>query len=230
MTLDAAELNQITTLCARLVRETMSQASRGGLAVPVLRPATLLAWDAPGLIGSVVVDGDATPIDVINTLNERVPVGTRVLVHFEPPHGVFIAAVLGTPTITMPHIETVRGNATAATVAAGAGFANTPTTGLFNITKYRDDTKLWLWTATGGMYITGAFGHISFGLRINGVDYTTSDTSFSQLSIRMDGSGHNVVTGLASGAYTVQMRWAASGGTGNVDTETVFHAMVMETS
>lgn len=230
MTLDAAELNQITVLCARLVRETMAQASRGGLAVPVLRPATLVAWDAAGLIGNVLVDGDAAPIDAINTMNERVPVGTRVLVHFEPPHGVFIQAVLGTPVLTMPHLEIIRGYATAATVAAGAGFANTPTTGLFSITKYRDDTKLYLWSATGGMYMTGAFGHIIFGVRINGVDYPTSDTAFSQLSIREDGSGHNWVTGLPAGTYSCQFRWQSTGGTGNVDGETLFHVMVMETS
>ena len=62
MTLDAAELQQVTDIAARLVRETMAQAARGGLSVPVMRPGTLVAWDAAGFIASVTVDGDAAPI------------------------------------------------------------------------------------------------------------------------------------------------------------------------
>ena len=101
MTLSAADLGLVTQVAQKMVRESLRQAARGGLSVPVNRPGTLISWSTDHVTAQVTVDGDAFPIQVTNALSDTVPVGSRVLVHFEPPQGAFLWRILGTPP-TMP--------------------------------------------------------------------------------------------------------------------------------
>jgi hypothetical protein len=93
----ADDVRYVTDLTARLVRESVARAGRGGLAVPVLRPATLGSWSGDASTAIVRVDGDANSIQVVNLTGAEYTPGRRVMILFQPPHGAFLIGTLGSP-------------------------------------------------------------------------------------------------------------------------------------
>lgn len=94
MTLTSADIAVITDICAKLVRESVANSSRGdgglSLPVPTQRPGTVGATANPGESVLVRVDGDASPISAVNTLVAPLRGGERVMVTFVPPSGIYV--------------------------------------------------------------------------------------------------------------------------------------------
>src|SRR4249919_3191349 len=92
--LDATEVAQMTEIARKMVNEAMQNLVRGTggamIPTPVTRPGTIGTDTDPGDSALVKADGDVTPIAAVNTTNGTIPSGTRVLISFIPPNGVFI--------------------------------------------------------------------------------------------------------------------------------------------
>lgn len=63
----------------------------------LLRPGTVTTYDQGTQQTGVVVDGDLAPTMTLNITGFHLPVGQRVMVSFQPPHGAFVVG-LAQPT------------------------------------------------------------------------------------------------------------------------------------
>lgn len=88
MGLTAADRLEVQEMIARYTRARPTQPG-----VPLYRPGTTAAQGET--IISVLADGDTAPIDASNLTGRLLPPGARVMLLFTPPHGVFIAGILG---------------------------------------------------------------------------------------------------------------------------------------
>jgi microcystin-dependent protein len=72
----------------------VSTAGRGegglSLPTPVFRPGTVGTTTSSGAQAQVTVDGDVAPVFAINITGGSIAAGTRVMVTFVPPAGIFI--------------------------------------------------------------------------------------------------------------------------------------------
>ena len=58
--------------------------------VPVRKPGTVTSSAIPGDPVSVLIAGDTMPLAATNASGQALSIGSRVVVTFEPPHGVFV--------------------------------------------------------------------------------------------------------------------------------------------
>jgi hypothetical protein len=92
--LDATEVAQMTEIARKMVNEAMQNLVRGTggamIPTPLVRPGVVGADAPPGGPVAVKADGDTSPITAVNATSGLIPSGTRVLISFLPPNGVFI--------------------------------------------------------------------------------------------------------------------------------------------
>jgi len=95
---NADEVRLVTDIAARVAREVLRDAR---WSMPILRPASVDHYndDGTGTWRTAVVrcDGDTDFLEVVNGLPVAYPQGTRVLICFQPPHGVFLTNTIGVP-------------------------------------------------------------------------------------------------------------------------------------
>jgi hypothetical protein len=95
-----------------------------------------------------------------------------------------------------------------------------------NFVKRRADTMLIVETHAT-CYVTAA-ATVTFGFRVNNVDYDTAALYIGLTYLNFQMSGVRKVTGLAAGTYTVTMRAKVSGGV-TMTTDTRHSMLVTET-
>lgn len=114
----------------------------------------------------------------------------------------------------IPHTEAqsfVPGGTRTTTSSSYANWTASDSGASLTITKYRADTKLVIEAANTRHY-NSAIALSTIGARVDGVDYDLI-TADPQASTEASGTGWNVVTGLAAGNYTVQLRVKRNTGT-----------------
>jgi hypothetical protein len=113
-----------------------------------------------------------------------------------------------------------------------ATYANYPgSSATLNFTKAASSTKLLVsinvdpWVATTGSDLVG------IDVRIAGTDYACTQFFFNTVTVHEDITCSVIVTGIASGAQTAQIRWSRISGTGTVsaDADTWSSMTVQET-
>lgn len=223
--MNAADVKVVTEIAARVSRETMRLAQRGGLSTPVHRPATVADFDSLNATVTVLVDGDASTIPALNAMPVVPPVGSRVLVLFEPPNGVFVIGRIGSLDVAVPHSQTIL-NDTVNTSTNSTSFIAVSGVPAMTFTKRFDSSYLQLDIAMNAIYgTTGSVGmHGQFALRINAADIMCIDEAFSQLDVRASCAGMNQVL-TAAATYTIELTYRNAGIAGWVAVDSESTAM-----
>lgn len=100
-----------------------------------------------------------------------------------------------------------------ARTTASTSYINWATdTSSFSLTKYRADTSLQLFVSNTRFFHSGAGATNRFALLINGTDYEVVNAN-PGAATEAGASGERLVTGIAAGVYTVQLRVMTSGAT-----------------
>lgn len=98
MTLDAEDRALVERIAAQMAAETVRNVARGTggavIAVPVFREGATFAQSEPGQPVLVTPDGDDTLVPAVNATGFTLIAGDRVLVEWNPPHGVYVVNVL----------------------------------------------------------------------------------------------------------------------------------------
>jgi len=171
---NADDVDEVIAIAQRLVREGLLQAQQGTFAAPQSLPGTVTAWARDYGSALVLVDGSDAPISVINALNAVVPPGTRVLVSFEPPHGVFLTNVFGIP-FSVSHSETAFDEGGNANYTSSGSYVDIDLGGGFplqvKLTKYSQDTAFLVtqtWNGINPQTPGGGNGVYYMGLGVDG--------------------------------------------------------------
>lgn len=83
----------VATVAALLRAQQQQQTVQDRL----LRPAKVVAYDAPTNVAGVIVDGDTEPVNAVCLTIIPPDVGVRVMVSFERPRGIFVVAGIQFP-------------------------------------------------------------------------------------------------------------------------------------
>jgi hypothetical protein len=113
MTLDAAEIQQITQIAQAVTAEAIRNLGRGtggaNLPIPIVRLGTVGSTTDGGGEATVRPDGDANAVPASNATGSALEPGDRVLISYLPPLGVYITSRISradrglwTPTIGGP--------------------------------------------------------------------------------------------------------------------------------
>lgn len=98
MTLDAAEVMQITEIATRVAAEVTRNAWRGTggatMPIPLVRPGTVGGAADAGTEVQVRADGDSVAVPAINATGAALEPGDRVLIQWSAPSGVHAVALL----------------------------------------------------------------------------------------------------------------------------------------
>ena len=124
MTLDAAEVGQITEIAQRVAAEAIRNLARGtggaNTPIPAARPGTIGGGGGAGDQVLVRADGDVVAVPAVNATGQVVQSGDRVLISWLPPLGVYATHMLSgssegtwTPAFTGPLASNVNTSALA---------------------------------------------------------------------------------------------------------------------
>lgn len=98
MTLDAAEVLQVTEVAARVAAEQIRNLARGtggaNMPMPVTRPGTVAGDADAGKQVSVRADADVNAVPAVNATGFPLSAGERVLIQWVPPLGVYVTHIL----------------------------------------------------------------------------------------------------------------------------------------
>lgn len=98
MTLDAAEVLQITEIAQRTAAEAIRNLARGtggaNMPIPITRPCTVAGNANNGDEALIRADGDLAPVPAVNATGYALNAGQRVLAQWVPPLGVFVTNIL----------------------------------------------------------------------------------------------------------------------------------------
>jgi hypothetical protein len=97
-----------------------------------------------------------------------------------------------------------------------------------SFTKYRSDTKI-IYHVLCTAYITAGAWVVYIGVNDGTNTTDVAAQAFNEAANHNDVVGTNQITGLVAGTYTFGLRWKASTGTINVNTEDFWTFSVMET-
>lgn len=108
-------------------------------------------------------------------------------------------------------------NACGSGTTTSSSYANFPATSSFSFTKQysSSDTSLKVDLHVTS-YATSVTSSVSFGVNINSTDTDVAQLTYNTANNHTQTSGTKVITGLAAGTYTVQIRWKRTGGAGTV--------------
>lgn len=99
MTLDAADVQQITRISQAVAAEAIRNLARGtggaNMPIPITRPGTSGSYADPGAEVQVRADGDLNSVPAVNATGSRLSAGQRVVVSWLPPLGVYVTSTLG---------------------------------------------------------------------------------------------------------------------------------------
>lgn len=98
MTLDAAEVRQITEIAMRTAAEAIRNLGRGtggaNLPISTLRLGTVGGEANSGDEVSVRADGDVNAVPAVNASGHALSAGDRVLIQWSPPLGIYVTNLL----------------------------------------------------------------------------------------------------------------------------------------
>lgn len=84
-----------TEAIMRLIAQQVPQMARAAVQIPTIRLGTVNQTSDPAVnYVEVQVDGDPTPISVMNGLGHAIAAGQRVAIQFYPPHGAIVVGAL----------------------------------------------------------------------------------------------------------------------------------------
>lgn len=181
MTLDAAEVAQVTEVSQRVAAEAIRNLARGtggaNTPIPVTRPGTIGSGGGAGDQIMVRADGDTNAVPAVNATGQITQAGDRVLVSWIPPLGVYATHMLS---------GSARGTWTPFFYGTGANNTNTSAFGAWTRIGRRVHAQGRAMLHSGGSY--------GSGLSLGGLPFATAT--------------YSGVQGVAAIGHLYAVRWA----------------------